>query len=81
MPLDNKYNFLFIGRIIYEKGIKELFETAKIIKKKYPKVNFQLVGFFNQNNKDYVDYKYFKECIDDHLVDLKEYEWLHAIRL
>lgn len=36
--------FLFIGRIMKDKGIEELFEAAKKIKQEYPKVSFDIVG-------------------------------------
>lgn len=36
--------FLFIGRIMKDKGIEELFEAATKIKKEYPKVTFDIVG-------------------------------------
>ena len=36
--------FLFIGRIMKAKGIEELLEAAKMIKEKYPNVQFDLIG-------------------------------------
>lgn len=36
--------FLFIGRVMKEKGVDELFDAAKRIKKKYPDVIFDIVG-------------------------------------
>ena len=36
--------FLFIGRVMKEKGVDELFEAAKRIKKEYPGVLFDIVG-------------------------------------
>ena len=36
--------FLFIGRVMKEKGVDELFEAAKRIKKEYPDVLFDIVG-------------------------------------
>ena len=36
--------FLFIGRIMKEKGVDELFEAAKKIKREYPNVIFDIVG-------------------------------------
>ena len=36
--------FLFIGRVMKEKGVDELFEAARRIKKEYPKAVFDIVG-------------------------------------
>lgn len=36
--------FLFIGRLLKDKGIEEYFEAAKLIKLKYPNTEFQILG-------------------------------------
>lgn len=41
--------FLFVGRIIRDKGIIEYLEAAKIVKEKYPKTRIQIVGYFDTN--------------------------------
>ena len=41
---DGKIRFLYIGRLLKDKGAEELFESAKAIKAKYPKTEFQIVG-------------------------------------
>ncbi len=44
--------FLFIGRLIKDKGIFEFVEAARAIKKKYPHVLFNVIGpFWHQNLK------------------------------
>ena len=43
-PKDKTIRFLFISRILYEKGIEEYFEVAKYIKKKYPNTEFHILG-------------------------------------
>ncbi|HEY5368131.1 MAG TPA: glycosyltransferase family 4 protein [Hanamia sp.] len=44
--------FLFIGRLIKDKGIFEFVEAARIIRKKYPHVLFNVIGpFWSQNLK------------------------------
>ncbi len=42
--------FSFIGRLIYDKGVKEFIEAAQIIKKKYKKLQFWLVGDVDEGN-------------------------------
>lgn len=42
---DKTIRFLFIGRIMKEKGIEELFEAANEIKKDYSNILFDAIGF------------------------------------
>ncbi|HHX70949.1 MAG TPA: glycosyltransferase family 4 protein [Gallicola sp.] len=57
-PNDRVINFLFISRIMKEKGIEQYLETAKFIKSKYPNTNFHVLG----------------NCNDNYINKLKEYE-------
>lgn len=41
---ENKIRFLFIGRMLKDKGVEEFFEMAQILKDKYPHVEFQMLG-------------------------------------
>ncbi len=50
----DKFVFLFIGRMLFDKGIKEYIEAAKIIKKKYKNVEFCLLGPLDVENKTIV---------------------------
>jgi len=47
--------FTFIGRLLYDKGIKEFVLAAKAIKSKYPKVSFWIVGELDLENPATVD--------------------------
>jgi glycosyltransferase involved in cell wall biosynthesis len=47
----DKYIFLLTARLIWDKGIKEYAEAARILKEKYgAKIECQLLGFLNANN-------------------------------
>jgi galacturonosyltransferase len=48
----NGYHFLFIGRVMREKGIDELFEAAKMLRKERQDVFFDIVGPFEDDYKD-----------------------------
>lgn len=49
-PIEKKVgSFLFVGRILKDKGVMELLEAGEILKKKYPHVKIRLIGDFDQN--------------------------------
>lgn len=52
---DDNVRFLFIGRIMKAKGIEELFEAAKLVKEKYPHVQFDLIGGTEENYNEKLD--------------------------
>jgi glycosyltransferase involved in cell wall biosynthesis len=52
---DEIVRFLFIGRIMKAKGIEELLEAAKLVKQKYPNVQFDLVGGTEENYNQKID--------------------------
>lgn len=44
-PADNGIvRFLYIGRLLKDKGIDEFFDAARVVKKQYPNVEFQILG-------------------------------------
>ena len=46
----NKVVFTFIGRLLYDKGVVEFVEAAKIIKEQYPHAEFWLIGEIDKDN-------------------------------
>ena len=54
-PEDGITKFLYISRVIKDKGAGEFLEMAEIIKAKYPKTEFQIVGWIGDDYKDRVD--------------------------
>lgn len=52
--------FLFIGRILYDKGYREFVHCAKEILKDYPNVKFQILGTFDKSSPMCVDTKEFE---------------------
>lgn len=51
-PDDGTINFVFISRIMKEKGINEYLGAAEAIKKKYPKAQFHICGFCEEEFED-----------------------------
>lgn len=50
LPNEEKgIRFLFIGRVMKEKGINELFDVARRVKEEYPNVSFDIVGPFEED--------------------------------
>lgn len=43
-------NFLFISRIMREKGVIEYLEAASMLKPKYQNINFQIVGYYDEED-------------------------------
>ena len=54
-PSENGTRFLFIGRIMKEKGVDELFEVAEKLRKKYSNVFFDIVGPMEDDYKERID--------------------------
>lgn len=46
--------FLYLGRIIKDKGIYDLIEAIKIVKRKFTKINLIFVGNIDSNNPGYI---------------------------
>ena len=53
LPLDAgqkpKISFLLIARLLVDKGVREYAEAAKVIQQQYPHVEFNLVGWIDEN--------------------------------
>lgn len=46
----SKFKFLFIGRMLWDKGIGEYVGASRILKKKYPNVEFEALGSLGSAN-------------------------------
>lgn len=51
-PDDAVVHFLYIARIMKEKGIDEYLDAAKYIKQKYPNTEFHVLGFCEESYED-----------------------------
>ena len=49
LPLPSQPNFLFIGRVLRDKGVVEYADAARSIKSNYPQATFHLVGPLDSN--------------------------------
>lgn len=48
-PRTRPVAFLLIARLIWDKGVREYVEAARLLKQRYPEVSFQLLGPFDSN--------------------------------
>ena len=68
-PLPSQLNILFIGRLLYDKGIIEYLESCKALKKKYNnRVTFSIVGKHEKNSKTGISKKKLGEYIKEEVV-------------
>lgn len=68
-PPTDKTRFLFVGRIMQEKGIDELFDAAKRIKREYDNVEFDVVGMYEDNYEETVN-----KLVDDGIINFYGYQ-------
>ena len=54
-PKDNKTRFVFISRVMKEKGIDQYLTVAKSITKKYPDTEFHICGFIDGDYKEVIN--------------------------
>lgn len=51
-PDDNVINFLFISRVMKQKGIDQYLDAAKYIREKYPNTQFHILGFCEESYEE-----------------------------
>jgi glycosyltransferase involved in cell wall biosynthesis len=76
-PLPDNNIFLFVGRLLKDKGVLEYIEAAKIVKKKYRDTGFLLIGPYGSNPLA-ISKKLFKELISDGIIE--HIEWVNDLR-
>lgn len=57
LPKTDEIRFLFVGRLMRDKGIREYLQAASIILKTHPNVLFDVVGEFVENVEGVKDYE------------------------
>lgn len=54
-PNEDTVDFVFVARVMKEKGIDQYLDAAKEIRKKYPETRFHICGFCEQDYQDELD--------------------------
>lgn len=68
MPKQNNLRFLFIGRMLWEKGVGEFVEAARILKKSQITVEFCLLGFLDVRHPAAISKQQMDEWVEEGLV-------------
>ncbi|MBC7915782.1 MAG: glycosyltransferase family 4 protein [Pyrinomonadaceae bacterium] len=77
-PDIEEIKFLLIARLIKAKGVEEFHEAAKIIHRKYPLVKFSIVGPFNDNQIDSINFDLYNEIVNSDFIDYTD--WVDDVR-
>ena len=66
---NKKVSFIFIARLLAEKGVFEYLAAAKIVKQKYPNVMFKIIGGLDQENPYGLTQKDLDEVIATNIIE------------
>ena len=61
--------FLFIGRLLRDKGILEFVEAARLVKKTYPNINVQILGPTWWDNATAIQMKEIEQWVDEDVIE------------
>ncbi|HDR3889418.1 TPA: glycosyltransferase family 4 protein [Bacillus cereus] len=77
-PSTETVNFLFIARVMKEKGIDQYLDAAKYIREKYPNTVFHILGFYEDEYEEKLKIMHEKGIIQYHGMqsDVKEFHKL-----
>lgn len=67
-PVTDPIRFIFVGRLLVEKGIREFVEAARIVKVSHPNSEFVVLGGLDEVNPGGLSKNAFNELIDEGLV-------------
>lgn len=78
MPGSSPFVFLFLGRVLSDKGIRELAEAAQRIRRTHPKVEFWIAGIQPENHPAEIDKYEFQRWIEQGV--FKYLDWHTDVR-
>ncbi len=62
---NKEISFLLVARMLWDKGVGEFVEAAKMLKAKYPDTKFRLLGFLNVDNPSAISKEQMEEWIKE----------------
>lgn len=66
---DKTIRFLLIARLLYDKGVGEFVEAARILKNKVPELQFFLMGFLDSDNRTAVSRADVEKWVSEGIID------------
>jgi glycosyltransferase involved in cell wall biosynthesis len=67
--LENKFIFLYLGRILWDKGINELIQSVRILKKRYHLLVVNFLGMIDTGNPAGISKFQVQEWVDEGLIN------------
>ena len=67
--VEHKVSFILIARMLFDKGIGEYVEAARLIKARYPQVEFNLLGFLDVQNPAAISRSQMNQWVSEGIVN------------
>jgi len=67
--VEHKVSFILIARMLFDKGIREYVEAARLIKARYSQVSFDLLGFLDVQNPAAISRSQMNEWVSEGVVN------------
>ncbi|WP_186010846.1 glycosyltransferase family 4 protein [Burkholderia gladioli] len=69
LPERDSFQFLLIGRLLWDKGVREYVDAARALKARYPQARFALLGPVGVDNPSAVSSTYLDEWVREGVID------------
>ncbi len=70
LPLEDRpFRFLLVARLLWDKGVGEYVEAARMVRRQYPTAKFQLLGFLDVKNPTAVSSAQMDEWVREGVVE------------
>ncbi|GEO02579.1 glycosyl transferase [Adhaeribacter aerolatus] len=66
---NQRFTFLMVARVLYEKGVVEYVEAARLIKAKYPEVRCQLLGAIDESGNIGIKKSVFQAWVEEGAIE------------
>ncbi|MBA3512352.1 MAG: glycosyltransferase family 4 protein [Sphingomonas sp.] len=66
---ERPFRFLLVGRLLWDKGVAEYVEAARIVRRSHPDVRFQMLGSIAANNRTAVPPSALERWRDEGIID------------